>query len=355
MMCDGLGVLSDLDFKRALLLYDRIYYLLPENTVRFPDITGKPTSILYPFSLYDRPEFTVHHFAPSDDQRRLLQGAAQADIEDAEYRQAIEPLSPPERLYTWRVVNCDGDLGGGESLALPPDRQLDAQPILLNKFLLAADAVHAVPLVGRPYVERLLSIKYRLGVAGIAAAAREGAVPLADRAARHDAVAKAVVLSLIPDEHIQARSHEEIVEFKTTNRDLFDRFSLTLRRLAAKVDALPSTSAFARELDELMATDVWEARRVLEDSLDQRWRGLFHGGVREASKADAFRPAVTTAITSLVLGILPRVTLGPLSVASAIAGVTAAAPWLVHATLQYLESRREVRHHGLFYLYRFAH
>jgi hypothetical protein len=103
MMCDGLGVFSDLDFKRALLLYDSILYLLPEHTVRFPGITGKRQSLLYPLSLYERQEFAVHHFTPPSDLQPLVTAAARADVTDSAFAGIVDQLSEAERLYTWSV------------------------------------------------------------------------------------------------------------------------------------------------------------------------------------------------------------------------------------------------------------
>jgi hypothetical protein len=355
MMCDGLGVFSDLDFKRALLLYDSILYLLPEHTVRFPGITGKRQSLLYPLSLYERQEFTVHHFTPPSDLQPLVTAAARADVTDSAYAGIVDQLSDAERVYTWSVVNSDGDLGGGESLALPPDQAPLAQAILLNKFLLAADAADCVPIAGRQYVDQLLHAKYRLATTGLDALAQATGAPLsATEDARHFAVARAIVARLVPDAELEKRSFEDIRVFKAENHDLFERFSVRIRHFARDVSEMPATREFDRKLADLLATDVWEEEKELESLLRSRWEHMFRTVVDEGVKADSFRPTVRKVLTALAVGVLPTLTLGPLSVASAIAGMTAAAPWLVQATLDYVGKRREIRRHGLYYLHAFA-
>lgn len=355
MMCDGLGAFSDLEFKRALLIYDRIFYLLPENIVRFAGITGKRQSLLYPLTLFERPEFTVYHFAPSPDLQRLLNAAAQADVTDPTYSGIVNRLPEADRIYAWQVVNCDGDLGGGKSIELPPDQESLAQAILLNKFLLAADAADCVPIAGRDYVDRLLDAKYRLAANGLGALERAtGRRFGAADDARHFAVARAIVARLVPDAALEKRTFQEVVAFKQENHELFERFSLTMRRLAQEVSAMPTTREFDRQLNELLATDVWESRKELDELLRSRWEKMFHSAVIEGVRSHKFGAIAPKVLSGLAVGVLPTLTLGPLSVTTAIAGGTAAAPWLVQALFEYFGKRREIHKHGLYFLHSFA-
>ncbi len=74
-MCDGLGWFSETDFKRMLLLYDRIMYLVPSRTVEFRDADGRSNVMLIP----SLPEtgFQFQHYAPEE-------GIAEAFVHSAQ-------------------------------------------------------------------------------------------------------------------------------------------------------------------------------------------------------------------------------------------------------------------------------
>jgi hypothetical protein len=354
MMCDGLGAFSDLDYKRALLVYDRILYLLPGNVVRFKDVTGRATSLLYPLSIGEREEFVVHDYRIPDEVRELAMEAARTDAATASFRTAAGDASALECRYAWRVVNCDGDLGGGKSIGLEPGQELWAQAILLNKFLLAADAANCVPIAGRAYVDRLMGAKYEIAKAGLESIAREtGAIVNAAEDSRQYAVARAVVADLIPDHELERRSFEEIVAFKQENTELFERFSLALRQMSQRVSAMPSTRDFDRQLEKVLSTDVWKARKDLEDQMHKRWTDLFHGAVKDGVRGAAAHDGVKAAVSSLAIGVTPAIALGTLSLASAAAGLLAATPWLVQSLLEWKAKSTEAQKNGLYYLHHF--
>lgn len=348
-----MGVFSDLDYKRALLTYDKILYLLPKNVVRFPDVTGKRQTLLYPMRIYDSPEFVVHHFIPSKTLLPHLPTLGRGDLCAAPFRKAMDSFDAGGRLYAWRVINADGDLNEGESLALPPEDQPVAAAILLDKFLMAADEARCVPIAGRMYVEQLITAKYQMARAN---QDNGSAIPNVDFAKLHlrfPAVSQAILATTIADEELERRTFEEILGFKEENRNLFDQFSLMVRRFTARVNELPATSRFQSELEDLLATDVWEARTDLEEALKQRWANVFRSGLTQAAKADAVTAAIRQGLTGIAIGVLPTLSLGTISVSSALAGVAAVAPWLVGEIADYLGSTSKASKHGMYYIHKF--
>jgi hypothetical protein len=354
MMCDGMGMFSDLDYKRALLTYDEILYLLPRNVVRFRDITGKRQTLLYPLRIYDSPEFVVHHFTPSENLLPHLQTLGRGDLHAAPFRQAMDSFDPSGRLYAWRVINADGDLNGGESLSLSPDDQPLAAAILLDKFLMAADAARCVPIAGGAYVEQLISAKYQMARANHGHASEMSEVNFPKLHLGFPAVSHAILASTISDDELAKRSFEDIIGFKQENRTLFAQFSLMVRRFTARVDELPATSSFQSQLENLLATDVWEARTELEETLKQRWVGVFRSGLKEAARSEVLGAAVRQGLTGIAIGLLPALSLGTISVTSALAGVAAVAPWLVGEMVAYVENTSKASKHGMYYIHKFV-
>jgi hypothetical protein len=76
MMCDGMGWFSPLDYKRMLLAYDRIYYLLPSTTVEFEDVGGARQSFYSSTQFKQNPLFEIWHDVPEATVRDLIFAAA---------------------------------------------------------------------------------------------------------------------------------------------------------------------------------------------------------------------------------------------------------------------------------------
>jgi hypothetical protein len=72
MMCDGMGWFADNDYKRILLAYDQIHYLLPQETAEFRDVSGAPIAMFFPPRLEPVREFVVHSFRPDERLREIL-------------------------------------------------------------------------------------------------------------------------------------------------------------------------------------------------------------------------------------------------------------------------------------------
>jgi len=342
-MCDGMGWFSDIDYKRMLLTYDEIYYLLPHNLVPFEEVGGKKQSLFFPIVFRKNPSFIVHYFTPDDKSRQLLFSAAQADLSNPKFTQVVTAIPRSEQLYTWRVVNADGDIGSGQSVSLSPRQEQLAHAILLNKFLLAANALKSIPITGKPYIHGLISEKYIFGVEHLRAEMPDLLPPsLRTGAVKHNPVVSRIISTLVPDEELEKRSEADIVRFKEQNKVLFQRYSYAVRDLVNRVSALPFTDDFDSEVDELIGTEVWKEKTEIEKELRSAWEGLF-------------KSAIKSAVAGLVgVGIAPFLSLGAIILASVVAASIAISPWVTSELIEFIETRTKAQEHGLYYLMKFA-
>src|SRR5690349_13020276 len=86
MICDGLGWFTSLDFKRALLVFEGIHYLLPEDTLAFRDIDGAERWLMFPQWLYGSKTFSVKHSSIDLEISGRLAECALADGKDPAFR-----------------------------------------------------------------------------------------------------------------------------------------------------------------------------------------------------------------------------------------------------------------------------
>jgi len=334
-MCDGMGWFSKNDFKRALLLYDRIMYLVPSRTVEFRDVDGRRNYILISRQLQEV-GFRFQHYEPDDTIAEAIIRSSKIDADRTGFASVVASIPESERKYTWRITNADADLGRGSSLALHPEEETLAHALLLNKFLIAAELIDAVPITGQRYIHALIGDKYRAakGLVG------SGTPFIANRSLHP--IAMEVIQAIVADDELERRSEIEIVAYKEKHRRLFDTFSYTIRKLVKQVSALPESPDFDRQVSELISTEVWRDKAEVEQELRAAWAGFFKSAVKSA---------VAGAVT---LGITPFLSLGRLSIASVLAGVAAATPWATSEIITILENRKRVEQHGMYYLMNFA-
>lgn len=343
IMCDGMGWFTSIDYKRMLLVYDEIYYLLPKTPVEFNDVDGQRRFMYFPLASGGSSLFKVYHHEPDEAFRSLISTAAVQDAKSAGFASIVETIPQYDRLYTWRVVNADGDLGGGQSLGLLPEQASLAHAVLLNKFLLAADHLNCIPITGKPYIHGLISEKYRLGVNSLREAYPDLLLPsLKTKQVRFNPVASQILSAIVPDSELEKRSEEEILEYKTRHRDLFERFSYTMRQLVAKVSALPLSADFEAELEDLVNTEIWRERQAVEQELRSAWESFFKSTIKAAAGG------------LLAVGVAPFLSLGAITVGSALAATTAIAPWALSELVDFLDRRKHAQEHGLYYLMKFT-
>lgn len=343
VMCDGMGWFTRLDYKRALLTYNEIFYLLPHDTVSFTDVSGDQRSIYFPVVFRDNPAFKIHFFMPDSQSLQLIFAAAQADISNPQFTQVVDAIPRNERLYTWRVVNADGDIGSGRSVTLSPNQDPLAHAILLNKFLLAAAALKSIPITGKPYIHGLISEKYRFGLQGLRDKMPD-LIPSSLRAGpiKHNPVVSRIIETLVPDEELENRSEADIVRFRERNVVLFESYSYAVRGLVSRINALPLSADFETEVSDLIATEVWKEKTEIEKELRSAWKGLFQSAIKSAVGG------------AVGVGIAPFLSLGATTLASVATASIAISPWATSKLIEFIESRKKAQEHGLYYLMKFA-
>ncbi len=344
MMCDGMGWFRPVDYKRMLLIYDEIHYLLPKVTTEFQDITGRREQMFFPvlFSEQNR-GFFVHHYTPEEEYRKLIIEAAIIDAERTAFAAVVEHIPSRERLYTWRVVNSDARLGKGKSLGVRPEQDVLAHAILLNTFLLAADAKRTIPITGKDYIHRLISAKYRANLDAFKALRPDVfGDTLRGNLSAYNPIAERLVSALVPDQELEARTEHEILEFKEKNGKLFQQFSFFIRKFIAKIKAMPHSPEFQHELDDMFQTDIWQEKTQVEDELRAAWSRMF---------SNALKAGVGAAVG---VGITPLLSLGSITLASILTAGTAVTPWAVTELLTFLDARKKTERNGLYYLTKFG-
>jgi hypothetical protein len=342
-MCDGMGWFSRTDYKRALLVYNRIYYLIPATPVEFEDVSGLKQSMFYPVAFRQNASYTVHHFQPDQSYAPLISASAQLDAADPAFASLVATIPANERLYTWRAVNGDGDYKSGESLGLLPGQDVLAHAMLLNKFLLAADQLNCIPVTGKPYIHFLISQKYRTAVDGLRTSGRH-LLPDTLRAAEggRSSTMSRIMSVLIPDDELERRTEEEILAFKERHQEAFNRFSYWVWKLVDQVHALPIDPEYESDVKKLLDTDVWKEKEEAENELRSAW-GTF------------FKSAIKGAVGGLIsLGITPFLSLGALPLATVAAAAAAISPWAVSEMIALADARKKAQRHGIYYLMSFA-
>jgi hypothetical protein len=355
-MCDGMGSFSDADYKRMLLAFDQIHYLLPGELVEFRDISGRSTTIMFPQKVLDeRSSFVPSSYRLDDMRRPAILEAAACDLGADPVRAALAAVPADELLYTWRIVNADGDFGAGQSVALDPNRMAEAHLLLLNKFLLAADAQGSIPITGKSYVHALLAAKYRHAEDAIARHAPQLLpVELRESDLRHGPFIVKLVSTYISDAELVARSLDDIRDYKERNRPLFEQFSALLRTFVREVASLPGDASFERDVRELLATRVWKAQSEIQKEMRSAWETMFVAGIRGAITSDAAKAAAKVLGSTIAIGVLPFFSPGTLTWASALAAGGAIAPWVASELANTVARQRKARENGLYYLMGFG-
>jgi hypothetical protein len=355
IMCDGLGWFSEVDYKRALLVYDEILYLLPTTTLKFRDVTGEPAHLIHSSRFTEAKEFRVHSFRPDDQTRELLRAAAQLDAADSQFTAIVNRIPDGDRLYTWRATNADGDIGGSDSIGLRVEEQVLAHALLLNKFLLAAGDAGAIPITGKAYIHHLLGAKYQMAMRSVGQSSSH-AIPdfLRRRSVSYDAALQQIVGNFVSDEDLDGRSYDDILKFKATHQTLFERFSLLMRQSIERIQSVPASPSFHEEVADLVNTDLWKEKAEIEEHLRSSWQELFGTPAKTFMSSPVFRWGAAATTSGMILGILPALDVRSLSLAALAAPGAIASTWLLERAMDYFHSHREGLKHGLYYLMRFS-
>lgn len=330
-MCDGMGWFEPQDYKRMLLLFDRVYYLLPNNLAEFEDVDGRTVSMLFSGTRDREAPYESYAFEPDANDRQLMLGAAHADANDDAFAQSVRAIPQADRLYTWRVVNADAEIGGGRSPGLSPDRDVLAHALLLNKFLLAADRLWCVPITGQAHVHRMLRDKYARGVP-YPGGGTANPIP-ADLAQRTQPIAMQLSRAIVSDDDLALRSEGEIIAFKERHAAAFARFHIALRSIARSIASPPGSREFDAMIREIATLSAWKDADDSRTELRSSWSSFFRSAVRDVAGS------------VLTMGVSPGLVLVDL--------VAKSVPDLAISLHDAKKKRAERSDNGLYYLLHF--
>ena len=323
LMCDGMGWFEAIHYKRMLLVFDEVHYLLPGASVSFMDWSGEPAGVRFGLSRDD--SFVRRHdiLAPVERERLVASARELAAVEA--FAGAVSGIPRGDQLYTWRVVNCDGSLtADGRSPGLGRSDVVFAHALLLLKMLHFSDSGGLCPISGQPHMHALL------GALGAPSRGPRKVGPVVRRLAE----------LFVPDAELRGRTQSEIVAFKRDNADLFDQFSLSVREYSASIAAVPLSPGFEDDIDHLLRTRVYREQQAIQGEMRAAWEQFFKSAVKAGVGA------------AVALGVSP-VALGDVSLGAALLGGVAALPWLTGELMELAERRRDARSHGLYYLMEF--
>jgi hypothetical protein len=330
MMCDGLGWFTPLDFKRTLLVFEKIEYLLPKETVAFRDIDGIERWLIFPQWLYKSRAFSIEHSSVDVDLSARVAQCALADAQDVAFRAAVAEVPASDRLYAWRVASSDATFSP-ILVDLPrDDGEVVAHALLLNRFLVSADLSGQMPISGRSHIRRLLATK--LATAPSASGLRPATT------AKVQPISLALVEAFVADDDLDQATEAQICAYKEANSELFRQFTSEVIQISNAIKELPLDQQFEAALKELQMTDLWRRRNDIAADLRDAWTSFF----KTAAKG--------TAAALLGLGVIPGM---PLS-AIALTAASASATWAIPDLIELLARRRKVRRHGMYYLMNFG-
>jgi hypothetical protein len=287
------------------------------------------------------------------DTLELLKASAKADASDSRFTSSVEAIPPQERVYTWRVVNADADLGGTKSPDLNPEEHAFAHALLLNKFLLAADHARAIPITGKAYIHKLLGAKFSLAARSLAGKLPTQLSSFGQSVGSYDAALQQIVSAFVTDDDLSARSYSEVLEFKKMNYALFERFSLLMRQTIDQIRGLPNGPQFRREVENVTNTELWKEKTAVEEHLRSAWHELFGAASKNFKGSQVFRLGAAAAASGVVLGVLPTLGEGALTMATLFAPAAVASTWMLERAFDYFRSHHDAFRHGLYYLMRF--
>jgi hypothetical protein len=266
-MLDGFGWFPEERYRRTLLLFDNIRYVLPDYV----------SGLMAPPWVYGRPDFEpVEHRSDSSDVRERLE-RAELGARDVGFQQAFEAVPDDDAAYALRVVAADRELRfDSRSLVEEP---IVAVSYLAEKLLDHCHVSGSIPVVGQDYASRILAFKSAQRLGGPPSS---GDILTGQQATALHTVAAGLSYTFVSDADLLATSPERILQYKTSNRELLERHQMHLVSVAQRFAELSSDDGrFATEMVALRQQALSD-RMTMEHDAWQAWRSA---GLQLAQKS----------------------------------------------------------------------
>jgi hypothetical protein len=254
-MIDGFGWFPEERYRRTLLLFDRIQYVLP-NYVR---------GLMAPPWVYGQPDFEAIE-SPSDTGRaRERLEHAERDTHDPEFRQLFELIPEDDAVYSLNVLRSDIEMqSSGRPMVHKP---ITAVSYLAEKLLDHCAAVGCVPVVGQDYAASILAFKSARRLTPLSS----GSVLTGPQATALNTVAAGLSYAFVSDADLRRTTTERILRYKAANRELLDRHQLHLVSVAQRFAQLaPNEAQFMQEMSALRQQALAE-RMAMEQDAREAW------------------------------------------------------------------------------------
>ena len=256
-MLDGFGWFPEAKYRRTLLLFDRIRYVLPAYV----------SGLMPPPWVYERPDFEAIEYesTPTEVGNRLER--AQADARQVGFQKLFASVPDDEAAYALQVTSADCELRSD-------NRMLVRDPIVAVSYLAEKllDHCHAsggIPIVGQDHASHILAFKSARRIVSPLSAS---AVLSVQQATALQTVAAGLSYAFVSDSDLSATTLERILRYKNDNRGLLERHQMHLMSVAQRFAELsPDDSRFATEMVALRQQALSE-RLAMDIDAREAWR-----------------------------------------------------------------------------------
>ena len=312
-MLDGFGWFPQERYRRTLLLFDSIQYVLPTYV----------SGLMAPPWVYNQADFEAVEY--QSDARRVRERleCAEIDAHGVGFRRLFESVPEDDAAYALNIVTSDRAMRLG-------NRPLIQEPIvavsyLAEKLLDQCAANGRVPVVGQDYAATILAFK---SARRLVTPANSSAVLTVPQATALNNVAAGLSYAFVSDSVLRRTTTQRILEFKASNRELLERHQMHLISVAQRfAEIAPDDARFAIEMMALRQQALAE-RMAMERDAREAWRSA---GLQLAEKGLLVAGGGMLTALSLIgtksLVEVAATTLPAMLGAAAFAGVQALKAW----------------------------
>ena len=280
-MIDGFGWFHAADYQRAYLLFEKVDYVLPQET---------HGQLWYPLSVYKSPMYEVAHQSLTIDRSDMVQ-RLRHELQDPVLRAHLRRAPFHDLEYATRVIRTDPEMSwlAGELAEQLPEA---AVLMLANKLLLYAAHTGSTPIVGQEYCWDILFRKVSKELLSVV-----DTIPRFATTSQKVLFSKlnaGLALAFLHDEELAPVSVEELAEFKNHNRSLLHRHHLHILEIAQQYSEIPDDGEFDQRLAALQLQAL-RTQQELDENARDAWLGAGFSLLEKAAVA-----GITAAIPMVV-------------------------------------------------------
>jgi len=256
-MLDGFGWFPEERYRRTLLLFDGMRYVLPSYV----------KGLMAPPWVYSQPDFEAVEHGSDTESVRSRRERAERDANDQAFRCFFQTIPEEDASYALNVVSSDRELRSENRPVI--QEPTVAVSYLAEKLLDYCDANGCVPVVGQDYAANILAFK---SARRLVTPLSTGAVFNLQQATALNTVAAGLSYAFLSDSDLKRTTKEKILRYKADHRELLERHHLHLVSVAQRFAELSADdAAFTTELLALRQQALAE-RMTMEQEAREAWR-----------------------------------------------------------------------------------